>query len=440
MTATPGPWPRDRAPRSSSGKTTLTLGLLRAFARRGIAVSGAKCGPDYIDPAFHAVATGRPSVNLDGWAMEPALVAGLAGRAASGCRSRPRARARWACSTAFRRNRAAPARPPTSPPRPAGRSCSWSTSAASRSRRPPSCMAAPPTTPASGSPAWSSTRSPARVTAGWSATRVARARPSRVRRHPAHRQRRACRSAISASCRPARRAGSTRCSTRMADLVEAHRRPRRDLSPPHAAGSPAGRSPARMPCRRPASASRSRATRPSPSSIRICVEGWRAAGAEIVPFSPLADEAPDRRRRRLLAAGRLSGAARRPARRGAPLPRRPARVRRDRPVHGECGGYMVLGQTLTDAAGGMPRDGRPARRRTSFAKRRMHLGYRDAESGGGLLPRPARHPPARPRIPLFQRHGPWRRRTLRRWRVTPTVPSPRRQAADEALRAARSST
>ncbi len=72
------------APRSSSGKTTIVLGLLRAFARRGMRVSGAKCGPDYIDPAFHAVASGRPSLNLDAWAMEPPLVAGLAGRAASG--------------------------------------------------------------------------------------------------------------------------------------------------------------------------------------------------------------------------------------------------------------------------------------------------------------------------------------------------------------------
>ena len=47
------------APRSGSGKTVVTLGLMRALTQRGLAVSGAKCGPDYIDPAFHEAATGR---------------------------------------------------------------------------------------------------------------------------------------------------------------------------------------------------------------------------------------------------------------------------------------------------------------------------------------------------------------------------------------------
>ena len=65
------------APRSGSGKTSVTIGLLRAFARRGVVVSGAKSGPDYIDPGFHAAATGRPGVNLDSWAMHPDLLAAL---------------------------------------------------------------------------------------------------------------------------------------------------------------------------------------------------------------------------------------------------------------------------------------------------------------------------------------------------------------------------
>ena len=70
------------APRSGSGKTTLTIGLLRAYRRAGIRVAGAKCGPDYIDTAFHGAACGRPGVNLDSWAMKPGLIAQLAAEAA----------------------------------------------------------------------------------------------------------------------------------------------------------------------------------------------------------------------------------------------------------------------------------------------------------------------------------------------------------------------
>lgn len=66
------------APSSGSGKTTVTLGILRALSRRGIALRGAKSGPDYIDPRFHEAACGQVCYNLDAWAMTPARIKNLA--------------------------------------------------------------------------------------------------------------------------------------------------------------------------------------------------------------------------------------------------------------------------------------------------------------------------------------------------------------------------
>lgn len=68
------------APSSGSGKTTITLGLLCAFARRGFDVKGAKSGPDYIDPQFHQAACGVPCLNLDAWAMSPEQILTFAAR------------------------------------------------------------------------------------------------------------------------------------------------------------------------------------------------------------------------------------------------------------------------------------------------------------------------------------------------------------------------
>jgi cobyrinic acid a,c-diamide synthase len=108
------------------------------------------------------------------------------------------------------------------------------------------------------------------------------------------------------------------------------------------------------------------------------LEGWRAAGAEILPFSPLADEAPpasadaaylpggypELHAGRIAGAGRFLEGLRRFAETGA--------------VYGECGGYMVLGETLEDANGATHAMAGLLGVRTSFAKRKLHLGYRRA--------------------------------------------------------------
>jgi cobyrinic acid a,c-diamide synthase len=74
------------APASGSGKTTVTLGLLRALRKKGVAVAPGKAGPDYIDPAFLAAASGMFCLNFDPWAMRPELISANAGLHGAGGR------------------------------------------------------------------------------------------------------------------------------------------------------------------------------------------------------------------------------------------------------------------------------------------------------------------------------------------------------------------
>ena len=113
------------------------------------------------------------------------------------------------------------------------------------------------------------------------------------------------------------------------------------------------------------------------------------------------------RRRLLLAAGRLSGTACRSARGARTICSTDCAVSpQTRPVHGECGGYMVLGESLEDAAGRRHAMTGLLGHATSFAQRKLHLGYRSARllSDGALGAR--RRDRARPRIPLRARSPP----------------------------------
>lgn len=71
---------------SGCGKSSVSLGLMKALARRDHAVQPFKCGPDFIDPGHHARACGRPSVTLDGWMQAPAIIPDIFARRAGDAR------------------------------------------------------------------------------------------------------------------------------------------------------------------------------------------------------------------------------------------------------------------------------------------------------------------------------------------------------------------
>ncbi len=362
------------AARSGSGKTVVTLGLMRALTRSGIRVAGTKNGPDYIDPAFHAAATGVPSLNLDTWAMPPDLIGTLAARAA--------ARGDVVlCEGSMGLFDGVPAVP--------GRSGSSADTAA--------LLGWPVLLVHDCS---GQAQSAAALLAGCAAY------DSRIRivgvilnRIGSERHRRLVQEAVEkaglkvfgsiprtdALALPERHLGLVQAGETsdldarldsLADLISAHV----DIAAIQAAAtrqggvSTEGGAPLRPPGQRIAVA------RDAAFSFLYphVVDGWRAAGAELAFFSPLADEPPPPSADCCWLPGgypELHGARIAAAQRFLTGLRDFAD---SRPVHGECGGYMVLGRTLTDAEGTVHAMAALLSVETSFAKRRLHLGYRHA--------------------------------------------------------------
>jgi cobyrinic acid a,c-diamide synthase len=363
------------APRSGSGKTTATLGLLRAFRRRGVDVVGLKSGPDYIDSAFHAAASGREGVNLDSWAMAPELLAALAARAAGQS-------ALALCEASMGLFDGVPAE--------SGRAGTSADVAAALG------MPVLLVIDVSGQ-----AQSAAAIVKGCESydarLKVAGVIANRV---GSERHRRLVVGAIEAMgmsvvgalprndkvALPERHLGLVQAKETealdlrldaIADFIEAHVDCGRVLAlasklalPSSRLGPPA----VRPPGQRIALAHDAAFSFIYPH----LVQGWRAAGAEIASFSPLADEAPpfncdvcwlpggypELHARKLAAASRF--------REGL------SRFAETRPVHGECGGYMALGQSLIDVAGVAHPMAGLLGVETSFEKRRMTLGYREA--------------------------------------------------------------
>jgi cobyrinic acid a,c-diamide synthase len=364
------------APASGAGKTTLTLALARAYRDRGLAVQCFKSGPDYIDPAFHAAATGRSSVNLDSWAMRRDTIERLVARGQDADLVLAEG------SMGLFDGVASPGMSGTGASADLAEMMDW-----------PVLLVLDPAGQA---------QTAAAVAAGLrdfrKGLRIAGVILNRVA-SPRHEDlvRRAMEGAGIAVLGALPRHAPIKLPERHLGLVQAEELGRLneligeaarlvaqhvDLDALLRSSECAWAAPVASP-----------GPRVTPPGQRIALardaafsfiyphvlEDWRAAGAEIMPFSPLADEGPHEHADVCwlpggypeLHAGRIAANQR--------FRRALNALAETRPVHGECGGYMVLGTGLVDKGGTRHAMMGLLGLETSFATRRIHLGYRLAE-------------------------------------------------------------
>jgi cobyrinic acid a,c-diamide synthase len=359
------------APASGQGKTTLTLALLRRFHNEGLGVAALKVGPDYIDPAFHAAASGRTCGNLDSWAMRPSVLARQTVQAAldselviaEGVMGLFDGTAEGRGSTAE-----------------VAKLTGW-----------PVVLVVDATGMATSAGALLKgfmTFDPGLAPAAVVFNRVASPRHLALLKNAAQALGLPCLGGLPRLPEltlPERHLGLVQAGEHRgldaflegaAEVVAENL----DLVGLRALARPAGIE----------TTNKDAATLP-PLGQRIAVardvafafcypfhlEGWQAAGAEISFFSPLADEAPDRLADAVylpggypeLHAGKLSGNSRF-------LAGLRAVAAKGQAVYGECGGYVVLGEGLEDEAGICHSMAGLLPVSTSFARRRRHLGYR----------------------------------------------------------------
>ena len=361
------------APASGTGKTTVMLGLLRALRDDGLAVQPFKSGPDYIDPAFHRAASGRASFNLDSWSMPSTMLDTLAANAddadfalAEGSMglfdgvAKPGATGNGASADIARRM----GWPVVLVIDVSGQAQSAAATALGFSRYDPSVPIA-----------------------GVILNRVASPRHERLARSGME----AVGIRVFGSLP---RRGDLKLPERHLGLVQAAEHSDLDARIDDYATFLCAH--VDIPALRDAASADARAEgaqswiRPPAQRIALAqdaafsftyahvLEGWRRAGAEIMPFSPLADEAPAAHADLVwlpggypeLHAGKLADARN--------FHTSLAEHARTRPVHGECGGYMALGEGLIDADGTRHRMAGLLGLVTSYAQRKMHLGYRNA--------------------------------------------------------------